>query len=104
MQYSFGVVVKDINATNDSRVLEVYKKYLGSGYKPTDDYTTIISNHISWVEVIYFAKRFSPCFVAKKTMSNAPFINFIGKALTAIYIDRSDKTNRHETVYNWVNL
>jgi 1-acyl-sn-glycerol-3-phosphate acyltransferase len=98
MQFAMGIIANDFNATNDSRVLEIYRKYLGSGYKPAEDYTTIISNHISWVEIIYFTRRFSPSFIAKKTVSKAPIISYVGKVLNAIYIDRSDKTNRHDTV------
>ncbi len=95
---SSGVVIKEVDLTNDQKTLSVYRKYLGEKYQPDDLYTTIISNHFSWADILYLVTKHSPSLFGKSSVKKVPILNFIGESMNAVYIDRTSKESRALTV------
>jgi hypothetical protein len=98
-----GVLVKEIDLTKDERSISIYRKYLGEKYQPEDFYTTVISNHSSWIDILYIVKKHSPSLFGKSSVRKVPILSFIGIAMNAVFIDRTSKESRAETVL-FVNL
>lgn len=78
----------------------IYKKYLGPDYeaKFNAPFSAMISNHISWAEILYFISKYSSGFIAKSTVLNVPFIGFIAEKLECLFIDRTNVENRQLVV------
>jgi hypothetical protein len=96
--YCTGLVINETDLSKDEKALAIYKKYLGSDYKAKDFYTTIISNHCSWAEILYLAQKHSPSLIGKSSVKKVPIVSFIGIAMNAIFIDRTSKESRADTV------
>jgi len=79
---------------------EVYSKYLGPGvYENFDNnYSVIISNHISWVEILYYMKRFSASFISKATVKDIFIIGLIANKIDCLFLDRTNKDDRENIV------
>jgi 1-acyl-sn-glycerol-3-phosphate acyltransferase len=96
-----GVSAIETDLTHDEKTIKLYRKYLGEDYKPedhADKYTTIIANHISWMDIVYIGSRIAPSFCAKESVQKIPFIGFCTYAMKTIYIDRTSKENRIQTI------
>jgi 1-acyl-sn-glycerol-3-phosphate acyltransferase len=65
-----GVKVKQVEVEGD------YTAFLGKGYeKNCDNVPTIVSNHVSWLDLPIFLWKEFPAFVAKAEIKNVPVIN-----------------------------
>jgi 1-acyl-sn-glycerol-3-phosphate acyltransferase len=94
---TLGIWTVEYDWTNEEKVIKVYRKYLGENYVPNNKrYTTIISNHISWADIMFFLSRECPSFIAKDSVKKIPFIGFISQTLQSLYIDRTSENSRHE--------
>ncbi|KQK04107.1 lysophospholipid acyltransferase LPEAT1 isoform X2 [Brachypodium distachyon] len=51
----------------------------------------IVSNHVSYVDVLYHMSASSPSFVAKNSVSKLPLIGLISKCLGCIFVQRESK-------------
>jgi hypothetical protein len=80
---------------------EIYKKYLGSDYQSSfdDNYSIIISNHFSWIEILYYLQIYSPGFISKESVKNFPLIGTIASTIDCLFIDRTNSENRSYVVY-----
>ena len=69
-----------------------YTEYLGPDYKndpkKSPFVSTIVSNHISWMDSIIMARVFSPSFTAKVELKTAPLLGTLGKCLNNIWMPR----------------
>lgn len=68
-----------------------YSFYLGPDYKSTQDdkpCSTIVSNHVSWLDTIILIKRFRPNFAASLEWKNAPMVGKLIKSYDSICIPR----------------
>lgn len=87
---------------NENRIIdnEVYSKYFGPGvYENFDqDYSVIISNHISWVEILYHMKRFTAGFISKATIRDFIMIGLIARKIDCLFLDRTNKEERDNVV------
>lgn len=87
---------------NENKIIdnEVYSKYLGPGvYENFDkDYSVILSNHISWVEILYYMKRFSAGFISKASIRDFIMIGLIAKKIDCLFLDRTNKEERDNVV------
>jgi 1-acyl-sn-glycerol-3-phosphate acyltransferase len=59
------------------------------GTPPESPYV-IISNHLSYVDIIALATRLDAVFIAKKEVEGWPFLGSVIKAFDCIFIDRND--------------
>jgi lysophosphatidylcholine acyltransferase/lyso-PAF acetyltransferase len=50
--------------------------------------TLIVSNHVSFFDILYFIYAFAPAFVAKKEVLRLPFVGTIAAAMQSIFVDR----------------
>ena len=67
-----------------------YRKWLGPDWKPEwDNATTIVSNHVSWMDIIVALVYFCPAFVAKKSVKSYPGVGRIAIAINSVFIDRA---------------
>lgn len=55
--------------------------------------TLIVSNHISWLDILIIFTVIKPRFVAKKEIASWPVIGLLTKVGDTIFIDRSNKRN-----------
>ncbi|XP_019414979.1 PREDICTED: lysophospholipid acyltransferase LPEAT1-like isoform X2 [Lupinus angustifolius] len=51
----------------------------------------IISNHVSYLDILYHMSSSFPSFVAKKSVSKLPFVGLISKCLGCVYVQRESK-------------
>ncbi|XP_042508002.1 lysophospholipid acyltransferase LPEAT1-like isoform X2 [Macadamia integrifolia] len=53
----------------------------------------IISNHISYLDILYHMSSSFPSFVAKRSVSKLPLIGLISKCLGCVYVQRESKSS-----------
>ena len=100
MMYTFtGVKVNENDFTKDENTLNIFKKYLGKDYIPEEDkYCSVAANHISWLDILYTEKKFSPSFIAKDSVKKIPFVGRIAWGQKSSFIARKDKNAIEATV------
>ena len=96
--HSCGVVINETDLSKDDRVLGIFRKYLGNHYTPNDNYSTVIANHVSWADILYVEKKFSPSFIAKDSVRSMPFVGLIAWGQKSFFIARKDKNAVEKTV------
>ncbi|ERN17558.1 lysophospholipid acyltransferase LPEAT1 isoform X1 [Amborella trichopoda] len=52
----------------------------------------IISNHISYLDILYHMSSSFPSFVAKRSVARLPLVGLISKCLGCVYVQRESKT------------
>ena len=98
---SLGVYILEKNLEEDEKVLSVYRKYLGPNYDPKVlrfKYTTVISNHVCWVDILYLMSKISSSFVAKESVKSVPLVGYIAEAYKTLYIDRNSRDARKDII------
>ena len=90
-------VVENYHRIDNEKIEKIYKKYFGEDYKISYDenYSIVISNHISFIEIILAVKYFGVGFIAKKEVDKIPVVGSIGTAMKSLYVDRTNEQNRH---------
>ncbi|XP_078158342.1 lysophospholipid acyltransferase LPEAT1-like isoform X4 [Carex rostrata] len=53
----------------------------------------IVSNHVSYVDILYHMSSFFPSFVAKASVAKLPLVGLISKCLGCIYVQRESKAS-----------
>ncbi|GMI64969.1 LYSOPHOSPHATIDYLETHANOLAMINE ACYLTRANSFERASE1 [Hibiscus trionum] len=53
----------------------------------------IVSNHLSYLDILYHMSSSFPSFVAKRSVSKLPLIGLIGKCLGCVYVQRESKSS-----------
>jgi len=97
--YTFcGVKINEKDFTKDENTLNIFKKYLGNDYIPTEKYCSVAANHISWLDILYTEKKFSPSFIAKDSVKKIPFVGRIAWGQKSAFIARKDKNAIEATV------
>ena len=76
---------------------EIYKKYLGESYRFSreEKFSLIISNHVSWIEIVYYLFKYTPGFISKESVKDLHLIGFIAQAIDSLFINRTDHNSRH---------
>ena len=92
-----GIIVNNLEVDAD------YSKYLGKDYlkevenkKAKEKYCCIISNHVSWVDILIMMSFNGSGFITSNAVKSFPFIGTVCTLLGSIYIDRASKENRNE--------
>ncbi|KAG5613260.1 hypothetical protein H5410_024541 [Solanum commersonii] len=52
----------------------------------------IVSNHISYLDILYHKSRSFPSFVAKRSVAKLPLVGLISKCLGCVYVQRESKS------------
>ncbi|KAK4434498.1 Lysophospholipid acyltransferase LPEAT1 [Sesamum alatum] len=63
----------------------------------------IVSNHVSYVDILYHMSASFPSFVAKRSVAKLPFIGLISKCLGCVYVQRESKSSDFKGVSGVVN-
>lgn len=63
-----------------------------SGTKPEPPFF-LVSNHLSYVDIMVFYKELDTSFVAKSEIKNWPVIGFMARTLEVIFIDRAKRSD-----------
>ncbi|KAG2628174.1 hypothetical protein PVAP13_3KG231200 [Panicum virgatum] len=53
----------------------------------------IVSNHVSYVDILYHMSASFPSFVAKRSVARSPLVGLISKCLGCIFVQRESKTS-----------
>lgn len=53
----------------------------------------IISNHVSYLDILYHMSSSFPSFVAKRSVAKLPFVGLISKCLGCVYVQRESKAS-----------
>ncbi len=61
---------------------------LSNSLKKNEIAPLVVSNHVSWLDSLYYCYDISPSFLAKSDVANLPFIGACAKALQCIFVDR----------------
>ncbi|KAF5943262.1 hypothetical protein HYC85_020904 [Camellia sinensis] len=63
----------------------------------------IISNHISYLDILYHMSSFFPSFVAKRSVAKLPLVGLISKCLGCVFVQRESKSSDFKGVSAVVN-
>ncbi|KAG2666574.1 hypothetical protein I3760_15G069700 [Carya illinoinensis] len=55
--------------------------------------SVIISNHVSYIDILYHMSSFFPSFVAKQSVGKLPLVGLISKCLGCVYVQRESKSS-----------
>ncbi|KAG6557024.1 hypothetical protein Mapa_001441 [Marchantia paleacea] len=69
-------------------LLETSKRYPGA----------IVSNHISYLDILYHMSSSFPSFVAKRSVAKLPLVGLISKCMGCIYVQRESKSTNFKGV------
>ncbi|KAJ4802091.1 Lysophosphatidylcholine acyltransferase 1 [Rhynchospora pubera] len=58
----------------------------------------IVSNHVSYVDILYHMSSSFPSFVAKASVAKLPLVGLISKCLACIYVQRESKSTHSKGV------
>nr|PIM03817.1 acyltransferase domain-containing protein [Toxoplasma gondii COUG] len=79
-------------------IYRIKEVYLGNKQdltkKPKDQPRVLVSNHVSCLDIPYFISSCFASFVAKKSLSVAPFIGIAANSLGCIYVERESAEDR----------
>ncbi len=65
------------------------------GAPSTDRPTLIVSNHVSWTDIIAVGSKADVTFVAKSEIQKWPFVGFMASLQRTLYVDRKRRTDAH---------
>ncbi|XP_027092816.1 lysophospholipid acyltransferase LPEAT1 isoform X4 [Coffea arabica] len=63
----------------------------------------IVSNHVSYLDILYHMSSSFPSFVAKRSVAKLPLIGLISKCLGCVYVQRESKSSDFKGVSGIVN-
>ncbi|KAA8537663.1 hypothetical protein F0562_027347 [Nyssa sinensis] len=63
----------------------------------------IISNHVSYLDILYHMSSSFPSFVAKRSVAKLPLVGLISKCLGCVYVQRESKSSDSKGVSGVVN-
>lgn len=66
-----------------------YTKWLGPDWQPSwENPSTIVSNHVSWMDILVALIFFCPSFLSKKSVRQYPGVGRIAVAIDCVFFDR----------------
>lgn len=88
-----GIRLKHIKVKAD------YKEYLGPDWKPRyDGHCTLVSNHVSWWDILVHLSVGQVSFTAKAATTKIPFVGPVSKSIGCLYFDRGDSKSRKDVM------
>ena len=82
-----------------------YSFYLGPDYKSTmstKTTSTVIANHVSWLDVIVIARRFLPSMAPKDALKSVPLVNTLADAIGSLYMPRGGTREEKDKVLDLI--
>jgi len=76
------------------RVRENEGDAVDSSYQPG----AIVSNHISYLDILYHMSASFPSFVAKRSVARLPLVGLMSKCLGCVYVQRESKSSNFKGV------
>ena len=74
-----------------------YSKWLGPDWKPEwEGAGTIVSNHISWMDILVFLSEYCPSFISKMDVKNYYMIGHFAKAIGSFFVERTGTTKEEK--------
>ena len=70
--------------------LWIHRTHLGVS-APKAQPVCVVSNHVSWVDILVFMAEFFPSFVAKATIRKLPLVGVISETMGCIYVERESR-------------
>jgi lysophosphatidylcholine acyltransferase/lyso-PAF acetyltransferase len=90
-------------------ITEVYRK-LDDTWAESEDQVSdferpgaIVSNHVSYLDILYHMSSSFPSFVAKRSVGKLPLVGLISKCLGCVYVQRESKSPNFKGVSGVVN-
>lgn len=68
--------------------------YVEEHGRPDPNVRMIVSNHLSFIEPVYFVSRLAPSFLSKRENIKIPFIGTLMQGIQVLWVDRNDKDSR----------
>lgn len=65
----------------------------GDQVEETERPGVIVSNHVSYLDILYHMSASFPSFVAKRSVGKLPLVGLISKCLGCVYVQREDKSS-----------
>ncbi len=65
--------------------------------RPDENYL-IVSNHLSYLDVLILSYRFPSCFVTSKEVKNTPFLGQIVSLAGCLFVDRKDRRHLKDEI------
>ncbi|KAM1617301.1 hypothetical protein TB2_015940 [Malus domestica] len=65
----------------------------GAAEKEPERAGAIISNHVSYLDILYHMSNSFPSFVAKRSVAKLPLVGLISKCLGCVYVQRESKSS-----------
>lgn len=75
----------------DLKVEQLKIKDFDPQYKPKSENLApaiLVSNHVSWFDVIFYCAYNCPSFLAKEEVANIPFYGTIATSIQSIFVTR----------------
>jgi lyso-ornithine lipid O-acyltransferase len=72
-----------------------------SGQLPEDGQCLIVSNHVSWIDIVVLSAMAPLSFVAKREVAHWPFFGWLAKLQRTVFVDRE---RRHSTKHSRTEL
>ncbi|KAG9441941.1 hypothetical protein H6P81_017795 [Aristolochia fimbriata] len=66
---------------------------LSSSSEESERPGAIISNHISYLDILYHMSSFFPSFVAKRSVARLPLVGLMSKCLGCVFVQRESRTS-----------
>ncbi|XP_021718685.1 lysophospholipid acyltransferase LPEAT1-like isoform X2 [Chenopodium quinoa] len=83
--------------SNSSRIYDQEKLSDGSDSKDQLESSerpgVVISNHVSYLDILYHMSSSFPSFVAKRSVGKLPLVGLISKCLGCVYVQREDRSS-----------
>eukprot|EP00356_Strombidium_inclinatum_P008205 CAMPEP_0170491306 /NCGR_PEP_ID=MMETSP0208-20121228/10760_1 /TAXON_ID=197538 /ORGANISM="Strombidium inclinatum, Strain S3" /LENGTH=326 /DNA_ID=CAMNT_0010766859 /DNA_START=84 /DNA_END=1064 /DNA_ORIENTATION=+ len=89
------VSMKGPGSVNVKTMKVDYSKYLGPDWEMDfDSPGTVVSNHVSWGDIIFHMIRQPPAFIGKASIKDIPFAGSIFKKCGCMFFDRSSSKQK----------
>lgn len=78
-----------------------YSQYLGKDYKKDKQppyISTLISNHVSWTDIIVYISQYQPAFAAKKELRKIPVFGLLCNAIGTLFIARGGTKEERDQI------
>jgi 1-acyl-sn-glycerol-3-phosphate acyltransferase len=82
-----------------------YTYFLGPNYKnkmSKKTTSTVIANHVSWLDGMVFGRHFMPSFAPKAGLKHVPLVNVMADAVGSLYIPRGGTREEKDGILNLI--
>lgn len=101
-EYGTGAVSRRLDPAQRATVLQKWSARLLAGMKvkiavhgPVPEQGLIVSNHLSYLDILVFSVVCRCVFVAKREIKSWPGVGWVASLAGTIYIDRTRRTDTH---------